>query len=103
MSIFSFFLPYLFVEIQATAAQFSLFTLLYNIYTVYSNLGVYLTNKRKKEKKDNNGFNVEVYGGQRSLAFELTTAIFSLPADVLWGSFVTHSFLPHRCIMTRNT
>ena len=20
----------------------------------------------------------------------------SLPADVLWGSFVTHSFLPHR-------
>ena len=23
------------------------------------------------------------------------THLFSLPADVLWGSFVTHSFLPH--------
>ena len=75
MSIFSFFLPYLFVDIQATTAQFSLFTLVYNIYTVYSNVGIYLTNKRKKEKKENNGFNVEVYGGQRSLAFELTTAV----------------------------
>ena len=72
MSIFSFFLPYLFVEIQATAAQFSVFTLVYNIYTVYSNVGIYLTNKRKKEK---NGFNVEVYGDQRSIAFELTTAV----------------------------
>ena len=75
MSIFSFFLPYLFVEIQATAAQFSVFTLVYNIYTVYINVGIYLINKRKKEKKENNGFNVEVYGGQRSVAFELTTAV----------------------------
>ena len=23
----------------------------------------------------------------------------SLPADVLWGSSVTHSFLPHRCLL----
>ena len=65
----------LFVEIQATAAQFSVFTLVYNIYTVYINVGIYLINKRKKEKKENNGFNVEVYGGQRSVAFELTTAV----------------------------
>ena len=28
-----------------------------------------------------------------SISHFLTTAI-SLPADVLWGSFVTHSFLP---------
>ena len=27
---------------------------------------------------------------------------FSLPADVLWGSFVTHSFLPHESISIGN-
>ena len=27
--------------------------------------------------------------------FHTFCTIFSLPADVLWGSFVTHSFLPH--------
>ena len=52
--------------------------LVYNIYTVYSNVGIYLTNKRKKEKKEDNGFNIEVYGGQRSMAFELTTAVLWL-------------------------
>ena len=27
-------------------------------------------------------------------------AVCSLPADVRWGSFVTHSFLPHRpCVL----
>ena len=25
----------------------------------------------------------------------------SLPADVLWGSFVTHSFLPHGRLLNR--
>ena len=45
---------------------------------VYSNVGIYLTNKRKKEKKENNGFNIEVYGGQRNIAFELTTAVLWL-------------------------
>ena len=28
-------------------------------------------------------------------------SLSSLPADVLWGSFVTHSFLPHGRLLNR--
>ena len=31
----------------------------------------------------------------RAVAFLKFVIVASLPADVLWGSFVTHSFLPH--------
>ena len=29
-------------------------------------------------------------------------SLCSLPADVLWGSFVTHSFLPHGRLLNRD-
>ena len=33
--------------------------------------------------------------------FETSLDFISLPADVLWGSFVTHSFLPHGRLLNR--
>ena len=58
-------------------AQFSLFTLVYNIYTVYSNGGMKKQLREKKKRKKLMDL-IEVYGGQRSLAFELTTAVCAL-------------------------
>ena len=34
------------------------------------------------------------YHWKRSISY-----LCSLPADVLWGSFVMHSFLPHECVI----
>ena len=67
--------------------QFYLFTLGYSIYIIYVTNRNKITNKRRKRKKLM--VLVEVCGGQRSLAFELTTSKY-VPPDSSFILFFCH-------------
>ena len=58
--------------VQVKSIQF--YSHFYKIFTLYKYGRNTLIKKKKKEKRKLMAW-IEVYGGQRSLAFELTTAI----------------------------
>ena len=62
------------VKLQWFLIQFSLVTYLQHLHCIIVTTRNKVTNKRKKKKKKLMAL-IEVYGGQRSLAFELTTVI----------------------------
>ena len=62
------------VKLQWFLIQFSLVTYLQHLHCIIVTTRNKVTNKREKKKKKLMAL-IEVYGGQRSLAFELTTVI----------------------------
>ena len=62
------------VKRQWFLIQFSLVTYLQHLHCIIVTTRNKVTNKREKKKKKLMAL-IEVYGGQRSLAFELTTVI----------------------------
>ena len=60
--------PSRFLSVQFNSIQF--YSHFYKIFTLY----IALIKKKKKQKRKFMAW-IEVYGGQRSLAFELTTAV----------------------------
>ena len=62
------------VKLQWFLIQFSLVSYLQHLHCIIVTTRNKVTNKREKKKKKLMAL-IEVYGGQRSLAFELTTVI----------------------------
>ena len=69
------FVDLIIVKLQWFLIQFSLVTYLQHLHCIILTTRNKVTNRREKKEEKKLMALIEVYGGQRSLAFELTTVI----------------------------